>query len=190
MKSTKRFHNISSTKITLHKNKYNSIHSSQCHLKNRSKTILQSFGGVKKYNPILIHSNWPSYKNLSWTYGSWTYNDQCNQCLSPIKLRVRILLRWGVLDILCDKVCQWLATGRSVVFYGFLLQHWQSQYKWNIVESGVKHHNPNPISVLLISQSRSRLHKDLSDLWCERSIIYPVSHNKNIYLEGGGNRWL
>jgi hypothetical protein len=34
------------------------------------------------------------------------------QCLSPLKLWVRILQRQGVLDTtLCDKVCQWLATG-------------------------------------------------------------------------------
>ena len=36
-----------------------------------------------------------------------------NQCLSPLTLWVWIPLRWGVLDTtLCDKVCQWLATGR------------------------------------------------------------------------------
>jgi hypothetical protein len=33
-------------------------------------------------------------------------------CLSPLKLWVRIPFRQGVLDTtLCDKVCQWLATG-------------------------------------------------------------------------------
>jgi hypothetical protein len=37
----------------------------------------------------------------------------CNQCLSPLTVWVRIPLRQGVLDItLCDKVCQWLTTGR------------------------------------------------------------------------------
>jgi hypothetical protein len=25
----------------------------------------------------------------SWSYGSWIYNNMCNQCLTPIKLRVR-----------------------------------------------------------------------------------------------------
>ena len=41
----------------------------------------------------------------------WKLNLLCNQCLPPL-LWVRTLLRWGVLDItLCDKVCQWLATG-------------------------------------------------------------------------------
>ena len=50
----------------------------------------------------------------SWLYGSWNYNYLCNQCLSPLKLWVRTLLTWqDVLDTtLCDKVCQWLATGR------------------------------------------------------------------------------
>ena len=54
-------------------------------------------------------------KGPSWpcSYGSWIYNYLCNQCLSPLTLWVRISLRRGVLDTtLCDKVCQWLATGR------------------------------------------------------------------------------
>ena len=52
----------------------------------------------------------PSY---SWSYGSWIYNYLCNQCLSPLKLKVWIPLMWGVLDTtLCDKVCQWLAVGQ------------------------------------------------------------------------------
>jgi hypothetical protein len=47
------------------------------------------------------------------SYGSWIYNYLCNQCLSPLKLWVLILLRQCILDTtLCDKVCQWLATGR------------------------------------------------------------------------------
>ena len=49
----------------------------------------------------------------SWSYGSWIYNYICNQCLSPLTLRVQTTLRQGVLDTtLCDKVCQWLATCR------------------------------------------------------------------------------
>ena len=52
----------------------------------------------------------------SWSYGSWIYNYLCNQCLSPLTLWVQIPFSWwGVLDTtLCDKVCQWLATGRWV----------------------------------------------------------------------------
>jgi hypothetical protein len=44
---------------------------------------------------------------------SWIYNYRCNQCLSPLTLRARLLFRWGVLDTTsCEKVCQWLAAGQ------------------------------------------------------------------------------
>jgi hypothetical protein len=49
----------------------------------------------------------------SWSYGRWICNFLYNKCLSPLMLWFRIQLRQGVLDtILCDKVCQWLATGQ------------------------------------------------------------------------------
>ena len=49
----------------------------------------------------------------SWSYGSWIYNYLCNQCLSPLKLWVWTRSWRGVLDTtLCNKVCQWLVTGR------------------------------------------------------------------------------
>ena len=48
--------------------------------------------------------SWP------WSYGSWIYNYLCNQCLSPLMLWVRISIR-ARCTTLCDKVCQWLATG-------------------------------------------------------------------------------
>ena len=49
----------------------------------------------------------------SWSCGSSIYNYMCNQCLLPLKLWVRIQFMVGLLKItLCDKVCQWLATGR------------------------------------------------------------------------------
>jgi hypothetical protein len=51
--------------------------------------------------------------SLSWLYVSWIYNYLCNQCLSPLKIWVRTLLRRCVLDTtLCDKVCQLVATGQ------------------------------------------------------------------------------
>ena len=41
-----------------------------------------------------------------WSYGSWIFNYLYDQCLPPLKL-------WVVLEItLCDKVGQWLMTGR------------------------------------------------------------------------------
>jgi hypothetical protein len=47
----------------------------------------------------------------SWSHGSWIYNYLCNQCLSPLMLWVQISIRASC-TTLCDKVCQWLATGR------------------------------------------------------------------------------
>jgi hypothetical protein len=46
-----------------------------------------------------------------WSYGSWIYNYLCNQCLLPLILWVLISIRMRCIT-LCDKVCQWLATGR------------------------------------------------------------------------------
>jgi hypothetical protein len=45
------------------------------------------------------------------TYGSWIYNYLCSQCLSPLMLWVRISIKTRC-TILCDKLCQWLATGQ------------------------------------------------------------------------------
>ena len=58
---------------------------------------------------------------------------------NPVHLR-------GVLDTtLCDKVCLWLSTGRWFSPGTPHQQNWQPRYNWNIVESGVKHHNSNPL---------------------------------------------
>ena len=66
------------------------------------------FSGVRivpRFTAILFHIyKGPSW---SWTYGRWIYNYLCTQCLSPLKLWVRILD-----TTLCDKFCQWLPTGR------------------------------------------------------------------------------
>ena len=61
---------------------------------------------INRYNNIhsVFGPSWP------WSYGSWIYNCLCNQCLSPLILWVRILIR-ARCTTLCDKVCHWLATG-------------------------------------------------------------------------------
>ena len=86
-----------------------------------------------------------------WLYGSWIYNHLCNQYLhvSPLKLWVRIPLRRGVLDAtLWDNVCQWLAADRWISPGTPVSSTNKTDHYWNIVESGVKHHNP-PIYFLL-----------------------------------------
>ena len=57
--------------------------------------------------PSLIQEgpSWP------WSHGSWIDNYLSNQCLSPLMLWVRTSIR-ARCTTLCDKVCQWLATGR------------------------------------------------------------------------------
>jgi hypothetical protein len=54
-----------------------------------------------------VGPSWP------WSHRSWIYNYLCNQCLSPLMLWVRILIR-ARCTTLCDKVCQWLVTGRFI----------------------------------------------------------------------------
>jgi hypothetical protein len=59
--------------------------------------------------PPAVIKKGPSW---SWSYGTWIYNYQCYQCLSPLTW-VRTPLNRGVLNTtLCDKVCQWLAAGQ------------------------------------------------------------------------------
>jgi hypothetical protein len=48
---------------------------------------------------------------MAWSYGSWIYNYLCNQCRSQLMLWVWISIR-ARCTTLCDKVCQWLVTGR------------------------------------------------------------------------------
>jgi hypothetical protein len=64
---------------------------------------------------IYVHNYWAKLiqgPSWLWSYGRWIYNYLCNQCPSPLTLRVWIPLRRGVLDTtLCDKVCQLLVAG-------------------------------------------------------------------------------
>jgi hypothetical protein len=58
---------------------------------------------------------------------------------TPLMLWVRISSR-AMCTTLCNKVCQWLATG-LVVFSGYsdVIHHTTARYNWNIVENGVSH---------------------------------------------------
>jgi hypothetical protein len=70
----------------------------------------RSIRWVYLYRPTRLASfgQWLVFSEPPLLYGSWIYNYLCNQCLSP---RVRISIRVRC-TTLCDKVCQWLATGR------------------------------------------------------------------------------
>jgi hypothetical protein len=62
-------------------------------------------------NIIKIYFNTVRGPSWPWSYGGWIYNYICNQCLSPLMLWVRLPLSSRI-TTLCDKVCQWLVTGR------------------------------------------------------------------------------
>ena len=58
-------------------------------------------------------SCWQRKTLWSWSYSTWIYNYLCNQCLSPLKVWVRTpFIARCTHTTVCDKVCQWLATGR------------------------------------------------------------------------------
>jgi hypothetical protein len=63
------------------------------------------------YRGPSIDASYQVSVHLAKWYGSWIYNYLCNQCLSPLMLWVWISFR-ARCTTLCDKVCQWLATGR------------------------------------------------------------------------------
>jgi hypothetical protein len=65
------------------------------------------YRGNWRRRTIMSGSSWV------WLYGSWIYNYLCNQCLTPLRMWVRIPLRQCVFDTtLCDKCCHWLVTVR------------------------------------------------------------------------------
>ena len=75
-----------------------------------------------------------------WSYCSWICNYLSNQCPSPLTFWVWISF-WARCTTLCDKVCQWLATG-----WWFLMVLWfppPIKLTAIIVESGIKHHKNN-----------------------------------------------
>jgi hypothetical protein len=58
----------------------------------------------------------------SWSYGSWIYIYLCNQCLSQLMLWAQISIR-ARCTTLCDKVCQWLATGIIAINYNIMQEN-------------------------------------------------------------------
>ena len=111
--------------------------------------------------------SWP------WSYGSWILNYLCNQCLSPLMLWVWISI-WARCTTLCDKSLS-VTCDRSVVFCGssgFLYQlNWPPRFNWNIVESGIKHHQTN----------KQTNKQEFPCLWC--LFILQVQQMRNAALE-------
>ena len=108
--------------------------------------------------PMLIICQGPSW---SWFYGSTCriYNYRFNQCLSPLTLWVRTLLSQGELDTtLCDKVCQWLATG-----------WWLS---WGTLVTNKT--NRHDITEMLLKVALNTIYQTI--------LLYPLHNNVNIKI--------
>ena len=78
---------------------------------NISLSLFSKKSFCSSFQLILILSAYTHDIEGLWSYGSWIYNYLCNQCLLPLMLWVWISIR-ARCTILCDEVCQWLATGR------------------------------------------------------------------------------
>ena len=62
---------------------------------------------INKQLPFILTELEPS-----WSYGSWIYNYLCNRAYHHLSCEFEPHSWRGLLDkTLCDKVCQWLATG-------------------------------------------------------------------------------
>ena len=132
------------------------------------------------------------------------YNYLCNQCLSPLNLWfwtpfmvrcTRCNSMWQSLSVNCN---------RSVVFSwypGFLNQwNWPPRYSWNIVGSGVKHHNPNPFNVRwhllcqIIVLLYNELHKGCKFVYCYfqlklECLLPSMKMGKNINIDAMYVMW-
>jgi hypothetical protein len=97
--------------------------------------------------PFKSYASYTDRRESLWlfSYGSLIYNYLGNQCISPLKLSVRIplMVRCTRNNLMYDKVCQWLATGRwfSPVSSANKTEA-KTKYSRNIVKSGAKHHKP------------------------------------------------
>jgi hypothetical protein len=124
---------------------------------------------LSNYDNIQLHS---IYREGPWSYGSWIYNYICNQCLSPLMLWVRIFIGARI-KTLYDQDCQWLLTGRW--FSPGPSNKTDRHDNWNIVESGVKHHQTINIQVVWVGgppphtlfwpKSRNRFFLIASQFW-------------------------
>ena len=139
---------------------------------------IQQHGRIRSMVDNIIHEN----RGLlwSWSYGSWIYNYLCNQCLSPLTLWVKILLRQGVLDTtLSDKVCQLLAA-----------DWWFSQGTPVSSTNKTDCHNITEIvlkvalnAIILTHENRLPGDKVISRFPCQRTIITEIiaTENKTLF---------
>ena len=79
--------------MSLHSNTLAQFWANECLLLLLKAVCLVQKQQIYQFYSLIWHD-----RCLSWycSYGSWIYNNLCNQCPSPLKLRVWILLRQGL----------------------------------------------------------------------------------------------
>jgi hypothetical protein len=103
-----------------------------------------------------------------WSYGSWIYNYICTQCLSPLTFSSNPV--HGEVYSIQHYVIKFVRNS------GFLHQYnWPPWYNWNIVESDIKHHKQNPITVVTWCNG------ECACLQCSRSWVW-ASVTSNLRL--------
>ena len=95
---------------------------------------------------------------------------------------------WGVLDTsLSDKVCQWFEPGQwfsPATPVSFTNKTDRQRNDWNIIESGVKHHNPSLLlyaKYSLLNREKSKGMKDKSD-WPSSTFHHCSSHTCSTFV--------
>ena len=98
---------------------------------------------------MFLLTSWTYTEVSLWScsYDSWIYSCLCNQCLSPPK-DMSLNPFDGYVYSIQHYMIKFVSGLQQVAFFlrvlRFLHQlNWPPRYSWNIVDSGVKHHNPN-----------------------------------------------
>ena len=113
----------------------------------------------------------------AWSYGRWIYYYLCNQCLSPLTLWVRIAIK-ARCTTLCDKVCQWLATGRwfspclPVSSTNKTDRHDRTEILWKVALSTMKQTNQQGVYLFNKVFSYMCLKDGIKDAYLLNKVIY------------------
>jgi hypothetical protein len=112
-------------------------------------TLKSAFLVFQSFNTSLLHMQVETSR--SWSYGSLIYNYKCTCAISAYyhKSWESESNSWQVVldTTLCDKVCQWFATGlwfSPGTPVSASIINWPPRYNWNIVERSIKYHKPPP----------------------------------------------
>jgi hypothetical protein len=118
----------------------------------------------------------PSELSWSWSYGSWIYNYVCNQCLSLLKLCVRIPLRRGVLDVDGLRRGAWCLAPLSTIFQ---LYHGGQIYCWRKPKCSEKTTDLSQVTYKLYNIMLHRVHLVWAGFEHTTSVVIGTDYIRN-----------